>query len=336
MKFLLITDGWFPQTSGVVRTFGTLVEYLKRYGHQVEVIHPLLFMTLPCPTYPSIPLAVWPGKKLQKYIKRFHPDAIHIATEGPLGIAARLYLTKKNIPFTTSYTTRFPEYIHARVKIPEEFIYTALRWFHAASRAVMVATESLQLELQARGFNNCVLLGRGVDCELFRPRSKDILSDPRPIFMYVGRVALEKNITAFLDLKLSGTKYVVGEGPQLSLLKNRYPAVQFPGILHGEALARYYAAADVFVFPSMTDTFGLVILEALASGVPVAAYPVAGPRDILGKRNIGVMSTNLAEAAEAALALSPVKCRNFALQFSWDSCTHRFLNLLHPIAVKDF
>lgn len=331
MKILLITDGWYPQMSGVVRTFSSIIKELNKKGHSTEVIHPNLFPTIPCPTYPEIRLAIWPGRRISLAIREYKPDAIHIVIEGPLGLAARHYCRRKKIPFTSSYTTKFPEYIHARFHIPEHITYNLLRWFHAPSSALMVSTTTLKNDLDNRGFKNTVLWTRGVDVELFRPRSKAFIKDPRPISMYVGRVAIEKNIEAFLNLNVPGTKYVVGGGPQLEELMVKYPEVVFVGMKYGEELAMYYASADVFVFPSLTDTFGLVMLEALASGVPIAAYPVTGPLDLFRESDVGVLDEDLSRAVGEALSITPQKCRDFALGYSWEHVTDMFLSYLAQI-----
>jgi len=332
LRILIATDAWLPQINGVVRTFTATIKHLENIGHTVRVVSPDQFRTLPCPTYPSIRLAVLPGRRIARIIADFAPHAIHIATEGPIGLATRNFCCRQGLPFTTSYATKFPEYIHARVRLPLPSGYAAMRWFHKPSRAVMVATPSLQRDLEAHGFRNLVRWTRGVDTELFRPRDKSFLSDPRPILLYTGRVAVEKNIEAFLSLPNPGTKYVVGDGPQLPALQKKYPSVRFAGMKHGEELARYYAAADVFVFPSRTDTFGLVMLEALACGVPVAAYPVTGPLDVINGSGAGVLNENLSLAVQQALAISPAHCRAFALQFSWQRVAEIFLNHLTLIA----
>ena len=334
-KIVIVTDAWQPQINGVVRTLETLNTELKRLGHDVLYITPDAFSTVPMPTYPEIKLAVFARRTVERIINEFGPEAIHIATEGPIGLAARRYCQRNRIPFTTSFHTRFPDYIHARFGVPVTWTYRALRWFHAPASAVMVATRSLEQELKGRGFGNLRLWSRGVDIELFQPGPKDWLDLPRPVYLYVGRVAVEKNVEAFLALDLPGSKLVVGNGPQLAELRVKYPHVRFVGPKFGKELARYYAASDVFVFPSRTDTFGLVILEALASGLPVAAYPVQGPIDIVGGAPVGVLSEDLAGAARQALALKPDACRDFALKFSWTACTDQFLtNLVRPSKIR--
>jgi glycosyltransferase involved in cell wall biosynthesis len=331
VRILIVTDSWPPVVSGVVRTLQSTIAHLERFGHQVKVISPDMFRTVRLPTDTVFRLAVLPGRKLAPMIEQFDPDAIHIACEGPLGISARRWCLKHGAPFTTSYTTKIPEYFKARVFLPERCMYPLVRWFHNPSSGVMVATDRLKDELARMGVRNLVRWSRGVDTELFRPRSKDFITAPRPIMMHVGRVFTEKNITAFLDLDLPGTKYVVGDGAQRPELERKYPHVRFTGNVHGEELARYYAAADVFVFPSRTDTFGLVMLESLASGVPVAAYPVPGPLDVIGDSDVGVLDEDLGRAVRQALSIPPERCRAFAEQFGWESVARQFERNLRPI-----
>lgn len=332
MKILIVTDAWHPQVNGVVRTLQTTRTELEKLGHTVEVIAPDSFRTVPMPTYPEIRLAVRPGAKLRRMIDAMAPDAIHIATEGPLGFSARRYCLNRNIPFTTAYHTRFPEYIRDRAPVPLRLSYAIVRRFHGPAHAVMVATPSIEADLRARGFKNIRRWTRGVDTELFRPRSKALFDDlPRPVFLYVGRVAVEKNIEAFLSLDLPGTKVVVGDGPQRAELQAKFPAVRFLGAKHGDDLAAHYAAADVFVFPSRTDTFGLVLLEALASGVPVAAYPVPGPLDVLDGSSVGILDEDLRAACLKALEVPAEACRDYALNFSWRASAEQFLSNLRPL-----
>jgi glycosyltransferase involved in cell wall biosynthesis len=338
MRILVVTDAWYPQVNGVVRTLGTLREQLGSLGHEAVFITPDQFRSVPCPTYPEIRLAIRPGRQLARTIEANQPCAIHIATEGPLGWAARRYCLKRRVPFTTAYHTKFPEYIRARFRVPLRLSYRVMRRFHAPSSAIMVATQTIQDELETRGFSRIRQWSRGVDTELFRPRPADeirllaphLAELEKPIFLYVGRVAVEKNIQAFLAADLPGSKVVVGDGPQLDEMRRRHPAVLFAGAKQGEELAAHYSAASVFVFPSRTDTFGLVLLEALASGVPVAAYPVAGPLDVIGNSPAGVLLPDLAAAARAALNIPPDVCRAHALAFSWEACTRQFLNNLSP------
>ena len=330
MRIAIVSDAWLPQVNGVVRTLDTVRRTLGADGHDVLVIGPDRFRTLPCPTYPEIRLALLPARAVARAIDGFAPEAIHIATEGPLGMATRRYCLSRGFCFTTSFHTKFAEYLHARTRFPISWTYAWLRRFHAASARIMVATPSLEAELTQHGFARLSRWSRGVDTALFRPQAP-ALELPRPVFLYVGRVAVEKNIGAFLSLALAGSKLVVGDGPQLAQLKRRHPDVHFAGAQQGEALARHYAAADVFVFPSRTDTFGLVLLEALASGVPVAAYPVTGPRDVIDGAPVGCLDDDLAAAARRALTLDPAACRAYALNFTWDASACQFLTNLAPV-----
>lgn len=332
MRILIVSDAWHPQVNGVVRTLTKTREVLERRGHAVEVIGPERFRRIPCPTYPEIELAILPYRGLVRQIETFQPEAIHIATEGPLGMAARKYCVRNGLTFTTAYHTKFPEYIGERTNLPLKWSYAFMRWFHSGSAGVMVATDSLAQSLTEWGFKNLKTWSRGVDIERFKPRPKEILDLPRPIYLYAGRIVVDKNIEAFLKLKLDGTKLVVGTGPDLEGYRAKYPEAVFAGYLENGALASYFAAADVFVFPSLTDTFGLVLLEALASGVPVAAYPVTGPLDIVGPHpEVGCLHEDLGEAVKGALGKSPEACRALALKYSWDACTDQFLNNLAPL-----
>lgn len=329
MKIAIVTDAWPPQISGVVTTLTETIRQLDKLGHELLVLHPGCFHpSFPCPTYPQIRLAIKPGKKLRQMLEAFCPDAIHIVTEGPVGLSGRRYCVRNRLNFTTSFTTRFDEYIQMRFRIPSSWIFALLRWFHSAASRVLISSIPLKEELDSRGFHHTVLWPRGVDAQRFRMHGKSFLSAPRPIFMYVGRVAVEKNIEDFLKLRLPGTKYVVGDGPELDRLRSDYPEVQFVGAKTGMELARHFAAADVFVFPSRTDTFGVVMLEALASGVPVAAYPVRGPVDIVTNGETGFLDDDLEKAALQALALDPDRCRQFALRFSWPNSAKYFIKNL--------
>ncbi len=330
MKIAIVTDAWFPQTNGVVKTLSTTAERLRKLGHEVSVFEPGQFRTFPCPTYPEIRLAWFPYRRLAAQLRAFSPDAIHIATEGTLGAAARTWCLRQGLAFTTSYHTQFPEYVRARLPVPVALTYAHLRRFHGAATRTMVATPTLQQQLEARGFHNIVRWTRGVDVELFRPRDKDYLDLPRPIAVYVGRVAVEKNIEAFLGIDWPGTQLIVGDGPARRALQARYPHAKFVGYKFGEELACHIAASDVFVFASRTDTFGLVLLEALACGVPVAAYPVTGPVDVLRPGVTGVLSEDLRQAALDALRLRPERCRAYALEHTWDIATLQFLRNLAP------
>jgi glycosyltransferase involved in cell wall biosynthesis len=338
MRILLATDAWEPQVNGVVRTLTRVVAELREMGHTVEVVSPDQFKTFPLPTYPEIKVAIGVYEPVQERFKAFEPEAIHIATEGPLGLAARRICVEWKLPFTTSYHTRFPEYVSARLPLPLAAGYAYMRWFHKPSGRLMVATPTMRDELEQHGFRNISAWSRGVDTEIFHPRragEPDVFEGlTRPVYLYVGRVAVEKNIEAFLGLDLEGSKVVVGPGPQLEDLKTKYPAVRFTGPKSGEDLAAAYACADVFVFPSLTDTFGLVILEAMAAGTPVAAYPAPGPIDIIPGSNAGALAKTategLREACLEALKLDRKGVRAFAETFSWRACAEDFLRSLQP------
>jgi glycosyltransferase involved in cell wall biosynthesis len=326
LKVMIVTDAWAPQVNGVVRTLEILGHELSLLGHEVRYVTPQGRFTLPLPTYSEIRLALFAQRTLENEIREFAPDAIHIATEGTLGIGARRVCIEYNIPFTTSFHTRFPEYVTARFPfIKEEAVYRFLRWFHGPATAMMVATEALERELEGHGFKNLKIWSRGVDTDQFHPLPGEHLPFPRPIWLYVGRIAVEKNIEAFLKLDLPGTKVLVGDGPAKSSLARAYPQAKFLGPRVGEPLIQAYAGSDVFVFPSRTDTFGLVILEALACGTPVAAYPVRGPVDVIGDAPIGVLSEDLGTACRKALAISRDDARAFAVAHNWHSCTEQFL-----------
>lgn len=336
MRILIVTDAWHPQVNGVVRTLTILKQHLNDAGHETITISPEQFRSVPCPTYPEIRLALFPGRKMGRTIESFRPCVVHIATEGPLGLTARRYCVNRGIPFTTAFHTKFPEYLAARTRIPASLTYRGMRWFHKPSSAVMVATQTIESELARHGFRNIKRWSRGVDTNLFKPRDKGFLTLPRPIALYVGRVAVEKNIEAFLALPEPRSKVVVGDGPQRDALAAKYPDVMFVGLKEGEELARYFAAADVFVFPSLTDTFGLVLLEALACGVPVAAYPVAGPLDVIGDAPVGCLHKDLAVAVREALKASPDACLAHARRYSWEASAQQFLANVHPFPPGDF
>lgn len=325
MRILIATDAWHPQVNGVVRTLTMMADAAKLAGVDVTFLTPQSFRTVALPSYADLHIALPRPSKIASMIEEAQPDYIHIATEGPIGILVRRYCKKNKVPFTTSFHTRFPEYISARFPIPESWIWAALRYFHGTSDAVMAATPALADELRGRGFRNVVLWSRGVDAKLFQPRDFD-LGLPQPVFLSVGRIAVEKNLEAFLELDLPGTKVVVGDGPARIELERKYPDAVFLGTMQGERLAETYAAADVFVFPSKTDTFGLVLLEALASGVPVAALPVSGPIDVIGDAPVGVLNHDLRVACVAALTISREVCRDFALSQSWDACAQAFVD----------
>jgi glycosyltransferase involved in cell wall biosynthesis len=322
---LVATDAWHPQVNGVVRTLTMMAEAAKDFGVDVSFLTPQSFRTFAMPSYSDLRLALpYPGK-IADMIEQAKPDAIHIATEGPIGLLVRRYCRKHGFPFTTSFHTRFPEYVSARSSIPESWVWLALRRFHRPSQAVMAATPALAAELRSRGFRNVVLCSRGVDTALFHPRAIDLCL-PMPVFLSVGRVAVEKNLEAFLDLDLPGTKVVVGDGPARPALERKYPDAVFLGARHGEELAEIYAAADVFVFPSKTDTFGLVLLEALASGLPVAAFPVTGPRDVIGAAPVGVLKDDLRSACLEALEIPSQTCVDFATRHSWHASARVFVD----------
>jgi glycosyltransferase involved in cell wall biosynthesis len=338
MRILLATDAWEPQVNGVVRTLTRIVAELRDLSDEVEVISPDQFPSFPLPTYPEIKLAVGAYEKVQEKFKSFEPEAIHIATEGPIGLAARRICIEWKLPFTTSYHTRFPEYVSARLPVPLAAGYAYMKWFHKPSGRLMVATPTLRDELARHGFRNLSQWSRGVDTEVFKPLGHD-QPDPygglkRPIFLNVGRVAVEKNIEAFVSLDLPGTKVVVGDGPQREELGARYPDVVFVGAKFGAELSAHFAGADVFVFPSLTDTFGLVLLEAMASGTPVSAFSAPGPIDLIPGSGAGVLAPGqtegLREACLACLQLDREAVRAFAEQFSWPACAEEFRRNLQP------
>ncbi|MGR8952259.1 MAG: glycosyltransferase family 4 protein [Gammaproteobacteria bacterium] len=335
MRIALITDAWHPQINGVVTTLTQTMDVLHKLGHTVELCAPDRFYTWPCPGYPNVGLAFLCGPRLRPTLQAFKPDAIHLASEGCVGFAARRYCREMGYCFTTSFHTRFPEYFKMRIGLPMWISYGYMRWFHSESTRVMVTTESMRQALSEKGFERMVIWSRGVDTDLYRPREKTFLKDKRPIFAYVGRVAIEKNVEEFLKLDLPGTKYVVGDGPIRHELEQKYPEARFVGFQTGEALAQYMAAADVMVFPSRTDTFGLVILEALASGVPVAALPAPGPQDILGRAPVGILSSDLKQAALDALKLNPADCRRHALNYSWEHSARQFVGHLTPMVRRN-
>ena len=324
MRILIVTDAWFPQTNGVVVTLAHTAAWLGRFGHEVRFITPRKFRSIACPTYPEIRLSVFPYREVCKRIEAFKPQALHIATEGPLGLAARRYCLRKDLRFTTSYHTQFPHYLRLRLPIPLRLSYAILRWFHSAAHKCMVSTQTVDEQLATRGFKNLARWQRGVDTQRFRPRNKHLLDLPRPIAAYVGRVAVEKNIGAFLSMPWLGTKLIIGDGPERERLQVQHPEAVYAGFRFGEDLAQHLAAADILVFPSLTDTFGLVNLEAMSCGVPVAAFPVNGPIDVVADGVTGALDTDLGKAALRALQIDPIRCREHALRSGWDVCARQF------------
>ena len=325
MRVLVATDAWKPQVNGVVRTYDRLSAEAPRLGAELFFLSPEPFSTLPLPSYPEIRLALVGEANVEHWYRQIRPDFIHIATEGPIGLRTRSWCLRQGHPFTSSYHTRFPDYLSARMPVPLSWGYALQRWFHNSGAGMMVATPSLAKDLKAKGFSNLMPWTRGVDTQVFRPRKRTGPSSAEPVFLYVGRIAVEKGIESFLGLDLPGAKVVVGDGPQLDELRRRFPNVRFTGPLFDEALAQEYAAADVFVFPSRTDTFGIVLLEAMASGLPVAALPVTGPIDVVRHGETGILDEDLQKAAIAALSLNRDAVRHHALSFSWRNCASIFL-----------
>lgn len=331
-RIVIVTDAWVPQVNGVVRCLTAVGDELAERGMDVFYLTPSQFWTVPLPTYPEIQLALASPSQVAAYFDRVQPDHIHIATEGPLGLQARLFCEWNKIEFTSSYHTRFPEYLAARVPIPTEVSYAYLRWFHAEARVTMVPTPSVAEALTNQGFNNLVIWSRGVDNTAFHPGAKTLFDGlPGPHLLYVGRVAVEKNVEAFLRVGVPGTKIVVGDGPQLEELRRKYPHVVFTGPKFGDELRAHYQSADVLVFPSMTDTFGNVMIEALACGTPVAAYPVTGPVDVLIDRKAGVMDADLGPAIRKALTLDRADAFAHSQNFTWTHTTDQFQSWLVPV-----
>ena len=334
MKIIIVTDAWYPQVNGVVRTLDETSKQLKKLGHEVKLISPEGFLTIPCPTYPEIRLSLFPGAKVSSMIREFNPDCLHISTEGPLGLSARGYASRNGLAFTSAYHTRFPEYVHARTKLPLKLTYSFLRWFHSRSELVMVPTEEVKKDLIKYKIGNPKIWSRGVDLEIFKPK-KGRRKNKKPILLNVGRVAVEKNLEEFLKIDLPYEKWVVGDGPALKELKKKYPEVIFHGAKNKEELEYYYNKADVFVFPSKTDTFGLVLLEAMACGLPVAAFPVSGPLDVIGSSNAGCLNSSLKEACKKALLIPRKVPREYAKTFSWEATSKTFETYLVSIRDKD-
>jgi glycosyltransferase involved in cell wall biosynthesis len=334
VRIVLATDAWKPQTNGVVTTLEATVATLGRFGHTVRVLSRERLASIPCPSYPEIRLAVNPGAYVARELKAFRPHAIHIATEGTLGLAVRRYCRHRGVPFTTSYHTRYPQYLAARWPIPLAVSYAWLRAFHGAATRTFLSSASLETELASRGFAHLHRWRRGVDLRRFRPRAAsapELAGLPRPIMAYVGRLAVEKNLDAFLGLERPGTRLLIGDGPERAALAARHPQARFTGYRHGEALAGLLAACDVLVFPSLTDTFGLAMIEALACGVPVAAFPVPGPIDVIEPGVTGVLDGDLGRAIDGALRLDRRVCAERAAAFSWEAATAQFLAGLAPI-----
>ena len=331
LKVLIVTDAWAPQINGVVRTLEVLGRELEALGHEVRYASPEGRFSIPLPTYNEIRLSIFPRRSLAKLIDEYRPDTIHIATEGTMGLSARAICIKRGLQFTTSFHTRFPDYVHVRFPfVPKSAIYRLLRWFHAPAYAMMVATQRLKSELESHGFRNTRIWSRGVDVDVFHPVAGATLPFAHPIWLYVGRVSVEKNIEAFLSLDLPGSNVVVGEGPARGALERKYPNANFLGKKTGDDLVAAYSASDVFVFPSKTDTFGLVVLEALACGVPVAAYPVQGPQDVVGDAPVAALDDDLGRACLHALEIPRDAARAFAMKNSWRACTEQFLACLPP------
>jgi glycosyltransferase involved in cell wall biosynthesis len=330
-RIVIVTDAWHPQVNGVVRTLTQVCEGLRNRGHDVSVISPQDYRNYPCPTYPEIRLAFSGKRALTKRLAALQPTNIHIATEGPLGIQARRICVARGWKFTTSFHTRFPEYVRERAPIPLGLTYSFLKWFHNAADSCLVPTPSIETVLKDYGFKNTRIWTRGVNRDLFHPRPQVNLGLPRPVFICVGRVAPEKNLDAFLSLQLPGTKLIVGDGPDLERLKRLYPDAVFAGKQVGVPLAQSFAGADVFVFPSRTDTFGLVLLEAIASGLPVAAFPVPGPLDVIGTTGAGILSENLQNAALSALAMGKLDPEKYLADYTWEACVDIFESVLVPI-----
>ena len=323
-KIAIVTDAWDPQVNGVVRTLKKTGHCLLKEGYDVKFITPEFCKTVPCPSYPEIRLALLPGNVISREIEKFNPHAIHIATEGPVGHAGRAFCKKNKIPFTTSFHTQFPEYLNLRTLIPISWTYSYLRRFHNFGKRILVPSKSRQLALESRGFKDVVVWSRGVDIDTFNAEKPYKYNLPRPLHIYMGRVAVEKNIEAFLRLNLPGSQVVIGDGPDLAKLKKKYQDAHFLGAKFGQELGRFLAGGDCFVFPSKTDTFGLVLLEAMACGLPVAAYPVEGPIDIVLDGKTGALNQDLKKAIKNALLIERQDCQNYARGFTWESCTKTF------------
>ena len=333
-RLVLVTDAWHPQVNGVVTTLSHIVSLARQQGIEVDVIQPQDYSTIPMPFYKEIPL-VWRAPHLEERLLNFQPDAIHIATEGPLGWRVRSLAKKFNWPFTTGYHTKFPEYVHKRAKwIPESWGYNLLKRFHQPATKTIIPATSIKEELETKGFQNLTVMSRGVNREIFNPNQAKPMNYARPIHLYVGRIAAEKNLRAFLDLPLEGSKVIVGKGPELEILKKAYPEVEFVGAKKGNELANFYASADVMVFPSLTDTFGVVNIEAIACGTPVAAFPVTGPKDIITENVNGALDEDLAQAINRALKLKDKSVEQTIPQYTWESACEQFLGNLALIHIE--
>lgn len=333
MKIMIVTDAWEPQVNGVVRTLKTTTAHLQELGHEVQILSPLEFRSVPCPTYPEIALALTTPAQVAQRIQDFDPDCLHIATEGPLGWMARHTAIRLGWPFSSAYHSRFPEYVHARFRLPVGISYAVLRKFHNAARSTMAPTPAIVQDLQDRGFRKARLWSRGVNLDAFHPDGEQLSREKDPVFLYVGRIAVEKQVHKFLELDLPGEKWVVGSGPEEERLRARFPQARWLGVLKGEPLSTAYRSADVMVFPSVTDTFGLVMVESMACGTPVAAYPVPGPIDVIGMASDGgVLDTDLRQACLRALEKTRNRAavRRHAEQFNWPAATRQFLDALAP------
>ena len=328
MRIAIATDAWLPQVNGVVTTLGKTRDALIAAGHDVMMITPEGRRTIPCPTYPEIRLVLFGGRQIARELEAFEPECVHVATEGPVGLAVRRYCVRRELPFTTAYHTQFPEYVRARAPVPIAWTARLLRWFHGPATRTLVPTRGIKRLLEDRGFGNVVTWSRGVDTAVFNDSSPINYDLPGPIWVYLGRVAVEKNIEAFLDLELPGSKVVIGNGPDFEQLTANYPDCRFVGYKFGTELAAHLAGADVFVFPSRTDTFGIVMLEAMACGLPVAAYPVTGPVDVVANQVTGILDNDLAVACERALRLDRAECKAYAASRSWRRCTEEFVSHL--------
>ena len=335
MRIVIATDAWSPQVNGVVNSLKNTRDALEAMGHEVLMITPEGCRTIPCPTYPEIRLALFQGRRISGILDELRPDCVHIATEGTIGLTVHRICRKRGIQFTTAYHTQFPEYVRARLPIPVSFTARLLRWFHGKAVRTMVPTDAIKALLESRGFNNVVIWSRGVDTALFTPENPHHYGLPGPIWIYVGRVSVEKNIEMFLGMDLPGSKVIIGDGPDMKKLSAAYPGCHFVGYRFGKELASYIAGGDVFVFPSRTDTFGLVMLEAMACGLPVAALPVTGPIDVVRNGETGILDEDLLSACHEALKLDRAACRAYAESRSWYQSTEQFVSQLSSVTGDD-